>query len=119
MTKREKIRQRGLDEAEAEFYPLLIQCLRMCARGRWGLFSHQLHRLNALERESYVHWINWPERLRLQQLAEEIQGLRAELGGDNKACERFLALCELKGSSVPGEPKLAAEFLAELGEQEV
>jgi hypothetical protein len=116
MNKRTKVQQRRLDELESDFYPLLIESLKLCARGRWGLFRHQFTNLERGEAEMILKWTNWPEVERLRQLANEIQALHGELGGRNEACERFLALTKLRGSNIPGEPKLAAAFLAELGE---
>lgn len=57
----------------------------------------------------------WDEASRLKQLAQEISSLHVELGGQNILCEKYLWLCSLRGSNVPGEAKLAAEFLAEIG----
>jgi hypothetical protein len=60
------------------------------------------------------YW-NWPEAKRLKDLAQEIRLIRLEFGQANDECERFLQLCPLRGSNVPGEPKLAAEYLASIG----
>ncbi len=49
-----------------------------------------------------------------QIMTKEINSLRLEFGQTNETCERFIQLCLLRGSNVPGEPKLAAEFLADL-----
>ena len=108
MSKREKIREARLAEAEDEFRPLLVSCLRECARGRWGLFGQN----GQLDPEGRL-WI-WPEAQRLRDLAGEIRSLRQEFGQINSECERFLQLCSLRGSNVPGEPKLASEFLADI-----
>jgi hypothetical protein len=56
-------------------------------------------------------YLGWPEAKRLKDLAQEIKLIRSEFGQSNEDCERFLQLCALRGSNVPGEPKLAAEFL--------
>jgi hypothetical protein len=56
-------------------------------------------------------YLGWPEAKRLKDLAQEIKLIRLEFGQSNEDCERFLQLCALQGSNVPGEPKLAAEFL--------
>jgi hypothetical protein len=50
----------------------------------------------------------------LKELAHEIRSERLEVGQPNRACERFLHFCSLRGANVPGEPKLAATFLAEI-----
>jgi len=108
MTKRQKIREMRLTEKESEFLTLLESCLRGCAQGRYGLFGQNDH----LDPEGR-YW-RWPEAKRLKTLAEEIMSLCLEFGQTNERCERFLQLCSLRGPNVPGEPKLAAEFLANL-----
>jgi hypothetical protein len=47
-------------------------------------------------------------------MAEEIQALRSEAGESNSLAEKLLHFRSLRGSNVPGEPKLAKEFLREL-----
>jgi hypothetical protein len=42
-----------------------------------------------------------------------------QFGEVNEDCRRFLQLCSLRGSNVPGEPRLAAEFLATLKSNEI
>jgi hypothetical protein len=108
MSKRKKIRERRLVEVESEFRSLLLSCLCECARGRYGLFGQNDH----LDPEGR-YW-GWPEARRLKDLAEEIRLNRHEFGQPNESCERFLHLCSLRGANVPGEPKLAAEFLTKI-----
>lgn len=108
MTKRQKIREMRLNEIEGEFLRLLLSCLRECAQGRYGLFGQNDH-LDPTGR----YW-GWPEAKRLKTLAHEIKSLRLEFGQTEEHCERFIQLCSLRGPNVPGEPKLAAEFLAAL-----
>jgi hypothetical protein len=103
-----KIRNARLDEIESEFLPLLVSCLRECARGRWGLFGQ-----NDLADPEGRYW-DWREAKRLKELALEIRSIREEFGEPNQTCERFLRACSLRGSNVPGEPKLAAALLADL-----
>jgi len=87
---------------------MLLSCLRQCAQGRWGLFGTYDRLTPALP------YVIWPEAKQLKELAIEIRSLGLELGLANDACERFLELYSLRGSNVPGEPKLAAQFLAEI-----
>lgn len=108
MAKRQKIQESRLAEIEGEFLQLLCACLRESAQGRYGLFGRNDH----LDPEGR-YW-GWPEAKRLKDLAHEIKSLRAEFGQKSESCERFLHLCSLRGSNVPGEPRLAAEFLADL-----
>jgi hypothetical protein len=110
MPKRSRVQQRKLNELEGEFKPLLLACLRECARGRYGLFGQNDH----LDPEG--KYLNWPEAKRLKGLAQKIKSFRLEFGQPNQTCERYLQLCSLRGSNVPGEPKLAAEFLNEIAQ---
>jgi hypothetical protein len=110
MTKRQKIQQMRLIEVESEFRSLLLSCLRECAQGRYGLFGQNDH----LDQDGQ-YW-GWFEAKRLKDLAQEIKLIRLEFGQANESCERFLHLCSLRGSNVPGEPKLAADFLADIGQ---
>jgi hypothetical protein len=111
MAKKTKIQQNRLDEVENEFGPLLLACLGECARGRWGLFGQNDHV------DPDGRWLKWPEADRLKELAREIKSLRIEIGGRNENCERFVDICSLRGANVPGEPKLAAALLAEIGQK--
>jgi len=108
MKKRSKIEATRLAEIEGEFFPLLICCLKICAQGRWGLFGQN----DGLEE---ARWLNWPEANRLKDLAIEIHTIRTEIGIRNEVCDRFLDLCSRRGPNLPGEPKLASVFLAEIG----
>ena len=108
MTKRERIREMRLAEIEGEFRPLLLSCLRQSADGRWGLFGQNEH----LDPEGR-YW-GWPEAKRLKELALEIRSIGLELGQANENCEHFLQLYALRGANIPGEPKLAAQFLANI-----
>jgi hypothetical protein len=108
MTKRHKIQEMRLIQVENEFLALLLSCLRECAQGRYGLFGQNDH----LDPEGR-YW-SWPEAKRLKNMAQEIRSLRIEFGQANEHCERFIQLCSLRGPNVPGEPKLATEFLDRL-----
>jgi hypothetical protein len=108
MAKHSKVQQRKLDAIESEFKSMLLECLRECAQGHWGLFGQNDH----VDPEGKYR--NWPEAERLRELAHEIKTLRLDFGQPNQTSERFLQLCSLRGPNVPGEPKLAAMFLDEL-----
>ena len=108
MPKRDKIHQRKLEQLESEFHSLLLSCLEECARGRWGLFGQ-----NDPADPEGRYW-SWPEAKRLKELAKEIESIRMQFGEVNEECRRLLQLSSLRGSNVPGESRLATEFLAEL-----
>lgn len=107
MTKRAKSEDKELRELEGQFRPLLLSCLRECAQGRWGLFGQ-----NDLHPES--KWLGWPEAAQVREAALRIHSIRASYGVPNELSEGFLKLCSLRGSNIPGEPRLAEEFLRQL-----
>ncbi|HTV10085.1 MAG TPA: hypothetical protein VMD97_13665 [Candidatus Aquilonibacter sp.] len=109
MSRRQQIQQAKLTHLEQEFHPLLLELLRQCAAGRWGLFGQ-----NEVADPEGIYW-HWPEAERLKVLAQEITSIREQFGQNDPKCERFLQLCSLRGPNVPGEPKLAEVFLVELG----
>jgi hypothetical protein len=63
--------------------------------------------------------LGWPEADRLRELATTIRKMQQEFGGSNRRCEEFLRLCRLHGANDPGEPKLAAAFLAQLQKSQI
>jgi hypothetical protein len=107
LKKSRDIKDHRLEDLEHDFPTLLISCLRECASGRWGLFGQNDH----LEASIYLQW---PEATRLKEIAQEIHDVRLSFGQPNPLCERFLHYCTLRGSNVPGEPKLAKALLLEM-----
>ncbi len=111
MSKKERVMQAQLSSKEAQFNVLLRTCLAECADGRYGLFGQ-----NAYADPDDRYWA-WPEAKRLRGLAVEIRDARSLTGELNPMAEKLLELCRLRGPNVPGEPKLAAQFLSELQDQ--
>ena len=107
MTKREDIQQRRLDGLESEFRSLLPRVLKECASGRWGLFGQN----DGTDGSKYVFW---SDAEHLKSIAAEIRSIRQGFGESNSDVERFLHHCSLRGSNVPGEPRLAQSLLDEL-----
>jgi hypothetical protein len=107
MTKREKIQQQRLEDLESEFRLLLPRVLQECAAGRWGLFGQN----DAADGSKYLFWSDAEQ---LKSIAGEIRSIRHDLGEFNRTVERFLHYCSLRGSNVPGEPRLAQSLLDEL-----
>ena len=101
------IKEQRLDQLEGNFEPLLLSCLKECASGRYGLFGQN-------DAPGAARYFPWEEAEQLQEIAIEIRDLRAEFGQPNARVDRFLHYCSLRGSNVPGEPKLAKEFLDEI-----
>ena len=105
MSRRATIRQSRLDALESEFRPLLLCCLQDCVNSRrYGLFG---------QNPEGTYW-RWPEAERLRDIAQKILEIRSEFGSTNWLCDRFAHFCSLRGPSVPGEPKLAAQLLEEV-----
>lgn len=63
--------------------------------------------------QEWPRYSHWDEAEQLKEIAVEIRELRAEFGQPSQVDE-FLRLCSLRGSNVPGEPKLAKVFLDEI-----
>ena len=101
------IKEKRLDGLESDFEPLLISCLRECAGGRWGLFGQN-------DASDVARYCQWDEAEQLKEIANKIQELRAEFGQPNAQVDRFLHYCSIRGSNVPGEPKLAKALLDEI-----
>jgi hypothetical protein len=106
---RRSSKDQRLENLEFEFRPRLIACLRECAAGRWGLFGQKTTRDSAKN-------IAWPEAEELKRMAEEIKALTSEFGQLNPLAEKLFEYCSMRGSNIKGEPKLARQFLTELGE---
>jgi len=90
-----------LTSLEARFETLLLASLRRCERGRWGMFG------------SYGRSEDGEALL---ELVASIDELRARLGytEPNVLCSRFLEYRRKRGPNDLGEPKLAAQLLAEI-----
>jgi hypothetical protein len=97
-----------LRSLEEQFSSDLIAALRECAAGTWGLFGTN-DLVIEMSRPKIVD--------KLVEDADEIEALRRELGFTEPfyPCQRFLEFRQMRGSNVPGEPKLAMQFLKELG----
>src|SRR5258706_524701 len=101
--------ERELALLEAEFRDALITELRRCASGTWGLFGQNDHVWSANERHRE------PKPEALLRLGEQIADLRLTLGLVEPFAlhHRLLKLRGRKGPNVPGEAKLARQWLDE------
>jgi len=95
---------------QRDFRPRLIAVLRECANGRWGLFRQNNY-------GELARYYLRTEADDLKQTAEEINSLRSEFGQPNPLSIKFLEYCSMRGQNVKGEPKLAQQFLAEIGQR--
>ena len=106
---RRDVKAERLEALEKEFNSLLVSCLRECANGRWGLFAQS----DGLESSKYLVW---PEAGELKKMAREINSLRSEFGDSNALAKKLIEFCSMRGENVKGEPRLARQFLTEMGE---
>ena len=106
-TRRQK-QEAQLRSVEDQFSTNLIAAWRECAGGTWGLFGRN-ELLVGMSRPKIVD--------RLMEDGEEIERLRVELGFTEpfQPFKRFLEFRKMQSSNTPGEPKLAKQFLEELG----
>jgi hypothetical protein len=101
---------------EQQFSIKLSASLRKCADGQWGMFG-QNDRAIVSQVKSLGERLKSKTAEDLLDAGEEIERLRRELGFTESypAYKRFLEYRKMQGSNTPGEPKLAAQFLEELG----
>jgi hypothetical protein len=114
-TSRQEKAEARLRILEEQFLADLIAALRDCASGTWGMFGRNDHIIAALpEREMLKSKV----AERLIEDGEELSCMRLELGFTEPfpPFKRFMEYRQMRGSSTPGEPKLAVEFLTLLGE---
>ncbi len=99
---------------EDQFSADLVAALRECAAERWGLFG----RNDAIAAEIPLlrsYYTDTAEKLIDQ--GEKIARLQRDLGYPEASglFVRFLEYRQMHGPNSPGEPKLARQFLRELG----
>jgi hypothetical protein len=94
---------------EAEFRKQLIEALKRCARGSWGLFGQN----DYLREEYYIS----SGAQKLDTLGSEIAQIRDELGMAEPYAlyAQFLEKRSYKGKNSLGEARLATAWLDELG----
>jgi len=114
-SKREKAEVQ-LQTLEAQFSADLVAALQECASGRWGMFG-QNDAVIESQPKPLRDMVASCVAARLIEDGENIRRLRRELGHAESFSpfERFLQYRKMHGANSPGEPKLAAQFLAELG----
>jgi hypothetical protein len=106
---RRNAKDQRLEGLERDFRPRLIACLRECANGRWGLLGQH-------DDSEIAKYLEWPEADDVKQTAEEINELRSEFGQPNPLAAKLIEYCSMRGQNMKGEPKLARQFLTEIGE---
>jgi hypothetical protein len=103
----------ALGDLEAEFRTRLIEALRRCEQGAWGLFGQNDHiDPGRLRNEAYAS----SGAQKLDELGSEITQIREELGMTEpySLYAQFLEKRSLKGKNTLGEARLASAWLQEL-----
>ena len=103
-----------LKRLEASFKSLLVAALERCANGAWGLFGQNDWITEANPNLKSLHRSADAEEL--IEMASEIKRVRDILGYTESyaLCDRFSQYRAMKGANVPGEPKLAKQFLSDI-----
>ncbi len=115
-TRREKA-EGELAHLETRFRERLVAALHACRDGSWGLFGqNDPAAQRALDRAA--NRVIPPDVAALLALGDEIDALRASLGfpDGNALYARLKWFRRLRAESAPGEPRLAQQFLDELGD---
>ena len=101
---------------EDQFSTNLIAALRECAAGTWGLFGRNDLVIDA-QPQPLKEMLKSNVAEKLVRGGDKVEALRRELGFTEPfhPYKRFLEFRQMRGSNVPGEPKLAMQFLEELG----
>ena len=101
----------ALASLEAEFRTRLIEALRRCSRGSWGLFGQNDH-IEGLKEWSYES----SGAQKLDALGSEIAQIREELGMSEPYAlyAQFQEKRGRQGQNSLGEARLAAAWLQEL-----
>jgi len=115
-TARRQRTEEQLRSLEEQFSTNLIAALRECAAGTWGMFGQSDLVIKA-QPQPLSEMLKSRVAEGLIAEGDEIERLRQELGFTEpfQAFKRFLEFRQMRGSNVPGEPKLATQFLKELG----
>jgi len=114
-TRRQKS-EAHLKSLEEQFSVNLFDALRGCAAGRWAMFG-QNGGVIAGQEKDVREMLKSKVAEELLRAGEEIERMRRELGFTEsyQPFKRYLEFRQMRGSNVPGEPKLAVQFLEELG----
>lgn len=99
-----------------QFSTNLIAALRGCAAGRWAMFG-QNEAVIARQEKDEREMLKSKVAEELFGAGKEIERMRRKLGFSEpyQPFKRYLEFRQMRGSNVPGEPKLAMQFLEELG----
>jgi hypothetical protein len=110
---RQEAQLRSLEE---QFPNNLVAALRQCAAGKWGMFV-QNDTVIATEGKNLRERLKSTVSDELLEAGKEIERLRRELGDTDPLhpFRRYLEYRKRRSGNSPGEPKLAMQFLEELG----
>jgi hypothetical protein len=101
---------------EEQFSTKLGAALREFAAGRGGMFGRNDIAI-AAEGQHLREALRSKTAEELLEAGQKIERLRRELGHTESypVYKRFLEYRQMHGSNTPGEPKLATQFMKELG----
>ena len=105
---RDQLEPEQLGALSSAFRAQLLACLEECVRGRRGLFAEAVGEEN-----------EWPEAVRLRELALALQDVLSAHEKRNALCDEFLDLCSMHGEANPGERRLARAFLERIERDQV
>jgi hypothetical protein len=103
-----------LRKLEEQFSKDLVSALRECAAGKWGMFGRNDE---VIEADPLRDMLKSKIGEQLIEQGEAVVALHERLGLTEPfwPFRRYLQYRQSRGSNTPGEPKLALEFLRELG----
>jgi hypothetical protein len=105
-----------LRKLEEDFTADLISALHECAAGKWGIFGRN-DAIIECQPGPLREMLQSGVAARLTKAGEEIEQLRRRLGilDPLPPFQRYLQYRQMQSANSPGEPKLAIQFLKELG----
>lgn len=103
-----------LSALESEFHSALLDALKRCAGGVWGLFGQNDHATANLPRRTRDRLAS-PDAVNILDLGDKIERIRADIGMPSyHLYQRFLEYRRQSGGNAPGEPHLARQLLDEI-----
>lgn len=104
-----------LRSLEEQFSSDLIAALRGCAAGKWGMFGQNDHLAAEMP---LLRSVYTKAAETLIEQGEQITSLRRSLGYTDSfpLFEQYLQYRQMQSANTAGEPKLAIQFLREVGE---
>lgn len=108
--------QRRLEALEAQYRLQLIAALERCANGEWGFFGQNDRAIAQMSPRASAR-LGRPHIQELLELGTEIESLRRKVGFREPfdLHDRLMRLRSTMAADSPGEPKIARQWLHEMG----